>query len=88
MHERLSPFESIMWRVGQDPTLRLTVGTLLILERPPKEAELIERVNAAVEQAPRLRWRPDDPTLARRVRAQTRPRLLRGVARRRTAPRS
>jgi WS/DGAT/MGAT family acyltransferase len=65
MQERLSPFESIMWRVGQDPTLRLTVGTLLILDQPPKEAELVERVSAAIERIPRLQWRPDDPTFSR-----------------------
>ena len=35
MHERLSPVEAIMWRAGQDPGLRMIVGNLLILDRPP-----------------------------------------------------
>ena len=33
MADRLSPMEAIMWRVGQDATLRMTVGALVILDR-------------------------------------------------------
>src|SRR4051794_37851275 len=65
MIDRLSPLEAIMWRVGQDPTLRMTVGVLLLLDQPLKETELLERVAVAVERSPRLQWRPDDLTLAR-----------------------
>ena len=32
MTDLLSPMEAIMWRVGQDATLRMTVGALVILE--------------------------------------------------------
>ena len=62
MPEYLSPIEAIMWRVGQDATLRMTVGALLILETPPATASLIERLSLAAEAAPRLRQRPDDST--------------------------
>ena len=34
MLDQLSPIEAIMWRVGQDATLRMTVGALMILDRP------------------------------------------------------
>ncbi len=61
----LTPMEAIMWRVGQDPTLRMTLGALLIVDRPPTAAALTERLAAAVARAPRLRQRPDDPTAVR-----------------------
>lgn len=59
---RLTPFETILWRAGQDPTRRLTVGVLLLLDRPVDEKALITQVSHAIERAPRLRCRPDDPT--------------------------
>ena len=31
----LTPLESVMWHVGQDATLRMTIGVLLLLDRPP-----------------------------------------------------
>src|SRR3954471_6894363 len=65
MRDRLTPLEAIMWRVGQDPTLRMTVGALLLLDQPIKEAELVDRVAAVAGRAPRLQWRPDDSTYAR-----------------------
>jgi len=40
MNDRLSPIEAIMWRVGQDATLRMTVGALVLLDRPPTAAAL------------------------------------------------
>jgi diacylglycerol O-acyltransferase / wax synthase len=61
MNDLLSPMEAIMWRVGQDPSLRMTVGTLMILDRPPTVEALTKRLERVVEQAPRLRRRPDDP---------------------------
>ena len=64
MNDHLSPIESIMWRVGQDPTLRMTVGAIVLLDKPPTAAALRERV-ASVAQAPPLRRRPDDPTFTR-----------------------
>ena len=63
MNERLSSIEVIMWRVGQDPTLRMTVGNLMILDRPPPRDALVGRLVAAAEKAPRLRRLPDDPAI-------------------------
>ena len=51
-----------MWRTGHDATLRMAVGTLMILDRVPTRQAVIARLEAAAEQAPRLRWRLDDPT--------------------------
>jgi WS/DGAT/MGAT family acyltransferase len=62
MSRRLSPLETIMWRVGHDPVLTMSVGTLLLLDRSPGRSALVERLASAVEQAPRLTWRPDDPS--------------------------
>src|SRR5262245_23198008 len=57
--------EAIMWRVGMDGTLRMTVGPLVIVDRPPDMAALAERLTFATEHAPRLRRRPDDVTAVR-----------------------
>ena len=51
-----------MWRTGHDATLRMAVGTLMILDRLPEREAVVRRLAAAAEQAPRLRWRLDDPT--------------------------
>lgn len=63
MNDRLSPIETIMWRVGQDTTLRMAVGALVLLGEAPTAAALRERV-ASVAQAAPLRRLPDDPTFA------------------------
>jgi diacylglycerol O-acyltransferase len=68
MSERLSPIEAIMWRAGQDPTLRMTVGNILMLDRAPDRDALIDRLTDAAAFAPRLRVRLDDPS-----RLRTRP---------------
>ena len=65
MTDRLSPMEAIMWRVGQDATLRMTVGALAILDHAPTTEALGERLAFAADNAPRLRRRPDDPTAMR-----------------------
>ncbi len=65
MLDQLSPMEAIMWRVGQDATLRMTVGALMILDQPPTTEALTERLAAAAQQAPRLRRRPDEPPAIR-----------------------
>ena len=65
MRERLSPVEAIMWRAGQDPALRMTVGTLMVLDQRVTREALEERLVQAGAAAPRLRRRPDDPTGAR-----------------------
>ena len=66
MNEALSPVEAVMWRVGQDPGLRMTVGNLLLLEQAPDPSELIERLGAASETVFRLRQRPSEATYLRR----------------------
>lgn len=49
-----------MWRVGQDPTLRMTLGALVFLDRSPEPAALRERLAFASANAPRLTQRPDE----------------------------
>src|ERR1700704_5765030 len=73
MNEYLSPIETIMWRVGQDPTLRMTVGALMVLDRSPGTKALGEHLATASRRTPRLRQRPDDPTFTR-----TRPAWIEG----------
>ncbi len=51
-----------MWRTGHDATLRMAVGTLMILDHLPEREAVVARLDAAAQQAPRLRWRLDDPT--------------------------
>ena len=65
MDDYLSSVESIMWRVGQDPALRMTVGVLMILDRSPTKAAIADRIRLAAQRTPRLRRRPDDPTFTR-----------------------
>ena len=62
MSDRLNPIELFMWRVSQDPTLRMTVGTLMILEEPPAAGALGERLESAVAREPQLRRMPNDAT--------------------------
>jgi diacylglycerol O-acyltransferase / wax synthase len=56
--DRLSSIEAVMWNVGHEPSLRMTVGSLMFLDRPPARADLIKRLGAAAGQAPRLRQYP------------------------------
>jgi WS/DGAT/MGAT family acyltransferase len=65
MHDRLNPVEALMWRAGQDPALRMTIGNLMLLERAPDRDLLAARLAEAAADVPRLRRRPDDPTGAR-----------------------
>ena len=60
MADRLNPIELFMWRVSHDPTLRMTVGNLMILEGPPAPAALGKRLESAVDREPQLRRRPND----------------------------
>jgi WS/DGAT/MGAT family acyltransferase len=55
-----------MWRVGQDPGLRMTVGDLLILDRTLARSELVDRLRLTAEYAERLRQHPGDPSYVRR----------------------
>ncbi len=59
--ERLSPLEAMMWRIGREPALRMTVGNLMVLDQAPPLVALSERLSSAAEQAPRLHRRIDDP---------------------------
>ena len=65
MDERLTSIEAIMWRAGQDSGLRMTIGNLMVLDRMPDRAAVEARLTEAAERAPRLKQRPDDPTLVR-----------------------
>src|SRR5262245_28930546 len=65
MSTRLSSVETIMWRVGHDPMLRMGVGALVILEQPISRKAIIDRLAEVAQDAPRLKWRPDDPTRTR-----------------------
>ncbi len=65
MVDQLSPMEAIMWRVGQDPMLRMTVGALMILDHAPEQEALVERLAQLADDAPRLRRRPDESTPVR-----------------------
>ena len=65
MGDQLSPMEAIMWRVGQDATLRMTLGALVIIDHAPTADALRDRLASAAGNAPRLRRRPDDPPALR-----------------------
>src|SRR4029079_1823754 len=58
MTERMSPVGSIMWAVGEDASLRMVVGNLMILDRAPSKEAIADRVDVAAAGAPRLRQRP------------------------------
>jgi hypothetical protein len=64
--DRLSPIEAVMWRMGQDPGLRMTIRDLLTLDRLPARSDSVERLGLTSEYAERLRQRPVNPTYARR----------------------
>jgi WS/DGAT/MGAT family acyltransferase len=61
--DRLSPIEAIMWKAGQDPRLRMTVGLVMVLDRVPSYDSLVERFAAVMKFSPRLRSRPGDESL-------------------------
>src|SRR4051794_13536736 len=52
-----------MWKAGQDPALRMTVGIVLVLDRAPTHDSLVERFAAVMKRSPRLRSRPGDPSI-------------------------
>src|SRR5262249_1927272 len=58
VNERLSPIEAVMWRAGQDPRLRMTVGIVIVLDRAPDSDAVRERIAAIIKSSPRLRSRP------------------------------
>ena len=58
MDRRLSPIEAVMWKVGRDPRLRMTVGVVMVLDRLPSYDALAGRLAALMKSSPRLRLRP------------------------------
>ena len=58
MPDRLSPIEAVMWRAGHDPSLRMTVGIVMVLDRAPSLEALEERFAAVIKRSPRLQLRP------------------------------
>ena len=67
MSERMNPMASIMWDLGQFASLRMVVGNLIILDRPPEMTMLAERLASVAARASRLRQRP---VAGRRARTQ------------------
>jgi diacylglycerol O-acyltransferase / wax synthase len=63
MSARLSPIENIIWRVGSDPDLRMTIGNLMVLDHAPSPADLTDRLVALSKDAPQLRARPNESVL-------------------------
>ena len=62
MADRMSPVGSIMWGVGQDATLRMVVGNVIVLDRAPTRVRRWPNDWAvAAEHVGRLRQRPDGP---------------------------
>ena len=70
MVDRLNPIELFMWRVSHDPTLRMTVGNLMILDRPPASSGAGRTVG--IGSRPRT---PTPPDAQRRDQAGETPRL-------------
>jgi diacylglycerol O-acyltransferase len=62
--DRLSPIEAIMWKAGQDPALRMTVGFVLVLDRAPSYDALVERFAEVMKCSPRLQLRPGGQSFA------------------------
>lgn len=52
-----------MWKAGQDPTLRMTVGIMLALDHAPSFDLLVERFDAVIKSSSRLRARPGGASL-------------------------
>ena len=51
-----------MWKAGQDPALRMTVGIVLALDRAPSYDSLADRFSEVIKCSPRLQSRPGDPS--------------------------
>jgi WS/DGAT/MGAT family acyltransferase len=60
VQSHLTPIESIMWELGQDPTMRMTLGVLIVLDHAPPDASVVERLASAAAHEPRLTVRPCD----------------------------
>ena len=85
MSDRMSPLGSIMWGVGQDATLRMIVGNLIVLDRTPTRSALAERLGVVARSrataAPAAEWwigRPNAGVDRRRVVRSRQPHSQRG----------
>ena len=54
---RMTDAEGLMWRLEKDPFLSSSFGTVSLLDRPPDFDRLRARMERAVWNIPRLRWR-------------------------------
>jgi len=59
----MSDADALMWNIEKDPLLRSTIVTVLLLDRAPDWAALVERVEAGTRVIPRLRQRVATPML-------------------------
>ncbi len=55
--ERMTDTDALMWSIEKDPTLRSTIASVLVLDRVPDRARLVEKVERAARLVPRLRQR-------------------------------
>lgn len=55
--KRMSDSDALMWRVETDPVLRSTITSVAIYDRPIPRDRVIERIDRASRQVPRLRQR-------------------------------
>jgi diacylglycerol O-acyltransferase / wax synthase len=63
MSARMSDTEAIMWAVEKDPALRSDFTNITVLEGMPDEARVRAKIDAALEDIPRLRQRVVSPPL-------------------------
>lgn len=55
--KRMSDSDALMWRIETDPILRSTITSVTIYDRPVPRDRVVERIDRASRQAPRLRQR-------------------------------
>lgn len=55
--ERMTDTDALMWSIERDPTLRSTIASVLVLDRIPDRARLVDKVDRAARLVPRLRQR-------------------------------
>ncbi|HEX6313152.1 MAG TPA: wax ester/triacylglycerol synthase family O-acyltransferase [Acidimicrobiia bacterium] len=63
MTERMNDAEAIMWAVEKDPALRSDFTNVTVLDGRPDEARLRAKIDAALDEIPRLRQRVVSPPL-------------------------
>ncbi|MEO5839201.1 MAG: wax ester/triacylglycerol synthase domain-containing protein [Acidimicrobiales bacterium] len=55
--DRMSDFDRIMWVIEKNPLLRSTITAITLLDRTPDRARVMQRVDRATRNIPRLRQR-------------------------------